>query len=233
MRNSFPPPFSSLPGVTSDRNNLFTQNAGKTTLALAVTARLNAAQYLAHPNGPPLAVYLPMDGFHMTRAQLRALPNAEEAFARRGAPWTFNAGKFLDFVKAVKNPTSRAEPVLGPSFDHALKDPVEDDISVDPAARIVVFEGLYLSLGRGLWKEVGREMDELWFLEVARDVATERVVERHVLSGVCDSREEAVARATGSDSLNADEIIRDRVEAHEVIHSMDDAKWKSVMLGDE
>lgn len=150
---------------------------------------------------------------------------------RRGAPWTFNAEKFLDFVKTLKKPST--EPVLGPSFDHALKDPVENDISVDPAARIVVIEGLYLSLGSGVWRDVGKEMDELWFVEVERDVAVNRVVERHVRSGVCPSREEAVARATGSDSLNADEIIRNRVGVDEIIYSREDAKWKEAMSEEE
>ncbi|KFY69952.1 hypothetical protein V499_09604 [Pseudogymnoascus sp. VKM F-103] len=205
--------------------------SGKTTLALAITARLNASHAASNPSSPPLAVYVPMDGFHLTRAQLSAMPNAAEAHERRGAPWTFDPQKLLDFVRAMKDPARGT--VFGPSFDHALKDPVEDDVRVDESARVVVLEGLYLSLEVGLWGEVGREMDERWFVDVEREVATGRVVERHVKSGVCASREEAVERATGSDALNAEEIIAGRGEVEEVIRSVQDEKWAGLNVEDD
>lgn len=172
-----------------------------------------------------------MDGFHLTRAQLRAMPNAAEAFERRGAPWTFDPTKLLDFVRAIKDPARGT--VLGPSFDHALKDPVEEDIRIDASARVVVIEGLYLSLGSGTWREVGAEMDERWFVDVERDVAIARVVERHVRSGVCASREEAVERATGSDALNAEEILAGRMEVDEVVTSKEDPTWRGTTIDDE
>ncbi|KFX89415.1 hypothetical protein V490_07048 [Pseudogymnoascus sp. VKM F-3557] len=202
--------------------------SGKTTLALAITERLNASHSASHPTSPPLAVYVPMDGFHLTRAELSAMPNAAEAHERRGAPWTFSPEKLLEFVRAIKDP--KRGTVFGPSFDHALKDPVEGDVRVDETAKVVVLEGLYLSLKAGVWAEVGGEMDELWFVEVDKEVATKRVVERHIRSGVCASREEAVERATGSDALNADEIIAERGEVDEVITSLEDAAWAGVNI---
>ncbi|KFZ17681.1 hypothetical protein V502_04462 [Pseudogymnoascus sp. VKM F-4520 (FW-2644)] len=205
--------------------------SGKTTLALAITARLNASHAASHPSSPLLAVYVPMDGFHLTRAQLSAMPNAAEAHERRGAPWTFDPEKLLEFVRAMKDPTRGT--VFGPSFDHALKDPVEGDVRVDEAAKVVVMEGLYLSLGAGVWGEVGREMDERWFVDVEREVATARVVERHVRSGVCASRELAVERATGSDALNAEEILAGRGEVEEVIRSLEDKAWAGLNDDDE
>ena len=39
-----------------------------------------------------------MQGFHLSRRQLNVLPSPEEAYARRGAPWTFNAGAFYQAV---------------------------------------------------------------------------------------------------------------------------------------
>ncbi|KFY31044.1 hypothetical protein V493_01448 [Pseudogymnoascus sp. VKM F-4281 (FW-2241)] len=172
-----------------------------------------------------------MDGFHLTRAQLSAMPNAAEAHERRGAPWTFDPEKLLEFVRAVKDPARGA--VFGPSFDHALKDPVEGDVRVDETARVVVLEGLYLSLTKGVWGEVGREMDERWFVDVEREVATARVVERHVRSGVCASRELAVERATGSDALNAEEILKGKGEVDEMIRSLEDEAWAGMNIEDD
>lgn len=36
-----------------------------------------------------------MDGYHLRRAQLDSMPNAKEAHARRGAPWTFDGAAFV------------------------------------------------------------------------------------------------------------------------------------------
>ena len=41
-------------------------------------------------------------GFHLTRRQLDVLPDPEEAYARRGAPWTFNAGSFFQAVLQLR-----------------------------------------------------------------------------------------------------------------------------------
>ncbi|KFY12587.1 hypothetical protein V492_03797 [Pseudogymnoascus sp. VKM F-4246] len=205
--------------------------SGKTTLAQAITARLNASHAASDPSSPPLAVYVPMDGFHLTRAQLSAMPNAAEAHERRGAHWTFDPEKLLELVRAIKDPAQGT--VFGPSFDHALKDPVEEDVRIDETAKVVVLEGLYLSLEARLWGEVGREMDERWFVDVDKKVATARVVERHIRSGVCASREEAVERATGSDALNADEILAGRGKVDEVIRSVDDVAWAGLNDDDD
>src|SRR3954451_6103059 len=58
--------------------------AGKTTLASRLAEAVNAR------TAPNTLVALGMDGFHFTKAELRQFPNAAEAFARRGAPWTFD-----------------------------------------------------------------------------------------------------------------------------------------------
>jgi pantothenate kinase len=63
--------------------------AGKTTLAAQWATHLNAA------HGVGTAVALGMDGFHLTKAQLAQFPDPVAAFARRGAPWTFDAAGFV------------------------------------------------------------------------------------------------------------------------------------------
>src|SRR5690349_15591736 len=56
--------------------------SGKTTLATRLAEAVNVR------TAPNTMLALGMDGFHFTKAALRQFPDPEEAFARRGAPWT-------------------------------------------------------------------------------------------------------------------------------------------------
>ena len=136
------------------------------------------------------------------------MPNAAEAHERRGAPWTFNVEKLHDVLTDVRKAKGN---VYAASFDHAVKDPVENDIVILPENRLVVVEGLYLSLDQHGWQNISEIFDESWFVEVERDVAVDRVIERHLKSGIANTREEADKRARGSDYLNADQIGRAHV----------------------
>lgn len=83
-----------------------------------------------------------MDGYHLTRAQLDAMPDPAAAHARRGAAFTFDGEGFLRLVRRLREPlTDRTTTIFAPSFDHALKDPREDDIPIERTHRIVVLEG--------------------------------------------------------------------------------------------
>jgi len=168
-----------------------------------------------------------MDGYHLSRAQLSAMPDPSTAHARRGAAFTFDDNSFLELVRDLRKPLlPESKTVYAPSFDHALKDPIADDIPIHPAARIVIFEGNYLSLNKGLWKEAAELMDELWLVEVDFDTARRRLVERHVKAGIAKDGEEAGRRADENDLVNAKEIIDDRLEVQEVIISREDETWK-------
>jgi pantothenate kinase len=85
-----------------------------------------------------------------------------------------------------------------PSFDHALKDPCEDDIEVSfpsdvvdpiqilPNHKIILAEGIYLLLSPtdqppespgydfSAWYQVREEWDERWFMDVDIDTAMNR-----------------------------------------------------------
>jgi len=194
--------------------------SGKTTLASTVASRLNA-----YSEG--LAAFIPMDGYHFSRAHLSAMPNAEEAHRRRGAEFTFDGESFLKLVQAIRRQTPASPAVYAPSFDHALKDPRADDIPILPTTRVLVFEGLYLSLDKSPWNEAAKLMDELWFVDVDFETAKKRLVERHVRTGVAGSVEEAEERATQSDMRNGEEIVRDRIKhIDEILSSREDENWK-------
>ncbi|MCJ1380237.1 hypothetical protein MMC17_003340 [Xylographa soralifera] len=201
--------------------------SGKTTLAAQVTIRLNALAS-ASASSAPIAAFLPMDGYHLSRAQLSALPDPATAQARRGAEFTFDGTSFLALVRLLRLPlTSSTITYYAPSFDHAVKDPVADDIAIPATARIVVFEGNYLSLNKSPWRDAAELMDELWFVEVSEERARERLVERHVRTGVAGSREEAARRAEENDLVNGREIVEGRVDGvSEVVVSWEDEDWR-------
>ncbi|KAI4212484.1 MAG: hypothetical protein LQ351_004736 [Letrouitia transgressa] len=209
--------------------------SGKTTLASLVARRLNDL-YRQHEPGcaqqAGIAAFVPLDGYHLSRAQLSALPDPTTAHARRGAAFTFDAAGFLRLVRALREPLCpESRTVHAPSFDHAVKDPVADDIAIPTSARVVVFEGNYLSLNQGLWKEAAGLMDELWFVEVEFEVARRRLVSRHVKAGIARDEEEAGRRVMENDLVNGKEIVEGRLEVQEVIQSIEDEGWRPEAQG--
>ncbi|TYL47252.1 AAA family ATPase [Marinomonas sp. IMCC 4694] len=146
-------------------------------------------------------ICLSMDGFHLSKAQLQALPNAEDAFARRGAPWTFDSEAFIARVKSIKQ-AYQQDRILWPSFDHALGDPIENDQSIHQDIKVVLIEGLYLLHQQDGWQESKALFDEQWFLDVPVEIAIERLAKRH-MSVWKFSHEQAMDRIKQSDGLNA------------------------------
>lgn len=72
-----------------------------------------------------------------------------------------------------------------PSFDHTVGDPVEGDVVIDTRkTRIIVFEGLYLQLDRDVWRDIHSLMHISIFISIDRQIAFERLVQRHVLCGL-------------------------------------------------
>ncbi|KAK3942292.1 putative uridine kinase [Diplogelasinospora grovesii] len=211
--------------------------SGKTTLSKIIVSSLNtlAAQDPSSsapppPTGGDVAVCVPMDGFHLTRAQLSAMPDPQTAHARRGAEFTFDGAAFLGLVTSLREqePLSDAKEIqtmYAPSFDHAVKDPKPNDIEIRREHRVVVFEGNYLALDKSPWKEAAALMDELWFVDVPFPLARTRLAARHVASGIVPDLDAGFRRADDNDLVNGEEIVRLRLPVHEVITSREDGKW--------
>ncbi|KAL3461885.1 kinase-related protein [Aspergillus heterothallicus] len=180
--------------------------SGKSTLAAAVTARINTVLPQSDPSRSPIAVAVPMDGFHYSRAFLASMPDPATAIHRRGAAFTFDAEGFLSLVQALAHPIETNGTIFAPSFDHATKDPVADAIAIAPESRIVLLEGNYVALNRAPWKEAAELMSELWYVDVPAAVAHHRLARRHLASGIVADEKEAWERARGTDELNAQEI---------------------------
>jgi pantothenate kinase len=172
-----------------------------------------------------------MDGYHLTRAQLSAMPDPHTAHARRGAEFTFDAAALYALVQRLRVPLAAAAAgaICAPSFDHRVKDPVADAIRIEARHRIVVLEGNYLALDRAPWRDAAKLMDEVWFVEVDFAVARRRLVKRHVEAGIAEDEEAAGRRADENDLVNGREIVEERVEVDEVVVSRED---RGLMTGD-
>ncbi|KAL7623105.1 hypothetical protein AAE478_006784 [Parahypoxylon ruwenzoriense] len=222
---------SFIPYLVSEDEQVFNEFQGKTTLSKIVTAALNTRHAALHPEAAPVAVFVPMDGYHLTRAQLSAMPDPVLAHARRGAEFTFDGASFLALIQTLRSTppssssSSSSATVYAPSFDHAVKDPKPDDIAILPGHRVVVFEGNYVCLDKEPWRAAAALMDERWFVDVDFGVARRRLVKRHVKAGIAKDEEEALKRANENDLVNGEQILKERVDVHEIVVSKEDGKW--------
>ncbi|OAA63211.1 kinase-related protein [Cordyceps fumosorosea ARSEF 2679] len=201
--------------------------SGKTTFSKMITSRLNAIAAKQAPGSPAPVAFLPMDGFHYPRSYLSAQSDAALYNARRGASFTFDASKFLAVISKLRN-APMGEEIKVPSFDHAVKDPKEDDIVIAPTQRIIVVEGNYVALNADVWREAAALFDELWFVEVDFNQARERLALRHVKAGIVTSLEDGYKRADENDLINGKEIIDNKMPIHEIIYSTEDDSWAPV-----
>ena len=171
---------------------------------------------------------MPLDGYHLTRKQLSEMPNAEEAIFRRGAAFTFDAQSYLKMVDKLRQPIeATTSTIYAPSFDHSVKDPIENDIGIPRTARVVIFEGLYVAMNREGWRDAAELMDELWAIDTSIAVAESRVAKRNFAAGISSTLEESLARTRASDMRNAREVLDERLPVQETIKSVEDESWKS------
>lgn len=194
-----------------------------------IPASTNAAAAAFPTHGTQFAATVPMDGFHLTRAQLDRFPDPKAAHQRRGSPWTFDAQGAVAMAKQLRAscfpppPAPRSSsssstpfsppPLYFPAFDHAVKDPQPDAIAVAPTTRIVILEGLYTMLDQAPWNQIPALVDLRWFIEVPLHVTKKRLARRHLESGIVKTLEEGNARVDTNDALNAilieKELVRD------------------------
>ena len=191
--------------------------SGKSTIGAQVVKRLNASAT------SPFAALLPMDGFHLPRAILDTLHNSAEAYARRGASWTFDEAGVLNLVQSLSNSRFEASDIiLAPTFDHAIKDPMEDGIRITPEISFVLLEGNYLLLDKEPWRQIAELVDDTWFVDVDPDLAKMRIAKRHIKSGIETTWEAAVRRTEGNDLLNGAEIRNTLVRPAVVVESIEE-----------
>ena len=161
--------------------------SGKTTLADTLAARFGED-----------AVVLPMDGFHLDNATLRA----RDRLHRKGAPDTFDAQGFVDLLRTVRQGGN----VPYPTFDRTADATVPDGGAIPATARIILVEGNYLLLTDDPWSQLAPLFDLTVRIDVADGTLKHRLVQRWLKHGL--PPEEAETRATENDMRNVD-YVRD------------------------
>lgn len=177
--------------------------AGKSTFAAELRDAVNAQA------GAAVAEVAPMDGFHLSNAELRIAG----ASARKGEPDTFDVAGYLAGLRRLRE-TPVGEPVPWPLYDRARHDPVPGAVLFD-RQRIAITEGNYLLLddvGTARWSAVRHCLDEVWYLDVALETLRDRLLHRHISGG--KSAESARIKVARSDLMNAELVAttRDRAD---------------------
>lgn len=185
--------------------------AGKTTLAEALTAR--AAAMFAGEGQEPVAVHVPMDGFHLSNSTLDRLGLRD----RKGAAETFDGWGFLALLRRLLVETDHT--VYAPGFDRAVDEGVTGQVAAPPSARLIVVEGNYLLLDRQPWSQVADVLAETWFCETPEAERVHRLVTRHEAGG--RAPDAALDWATTVDGGNAALVEVTRPRADLVISGTD------------
>ena len=176
--------------------------AGKTTLATTLVERINATSGSAQS---PVAVHLPMDGFHLANASLDRLGNHD----RKGSLDTFDGWGFLGLLRRVQAETDH--PVYAPSFERTVDEPIAGELEVPAGVSLVVVEGNYLLVDTAPWDQVKPLLAEAWFCVTSDTERVNRLVNRHTFFG--RDVESATAWAHNVDGVNAAVIDQTRARA--------------------
>jgi pantothenate kinase len=177
--------------------------AGKSTLARRLVAGVDERL------GAGTAAYVPMDGFHLSNAQLDRLGLR----GRKGAPETFDVDGYVHLLGRLR--AERDRPVYAPDFDRSLEEPVAAGLVVLPGTRLVVTEGNYLADDGSGWVRVRDLLDELWYVDAPLQLREQRLLHRHVRGG--RTEEEAMAFIVSSERANARRVERGRANATRVV----------------
>lgn len=180
--------------------------SGKSTIASAIADSVNSLSCGLDTGVKPKCIAISMDGYHLLQSELKEMDDPEYAFKRRGAPFTFDAAGVVKLVKVLRNscdvPKLKRSIIRAPSFDHKLKDPVLDGITVHSDINIIILEGNYLLLNIEPWSEIEKYADERWFVDVAIETARKRLATRHVEAGIEKNLADAFTRVDSNDTLN-------------------------------
>lgn len=192
--------------------------SGKSFLSSRVCETINRIM------GDNFSTVLPMDGYHIPASTLKEMAQSgkiigdpdstsgrstsfEDLIKRRGAPWTYDAKKFVADITSAKAEGEGSFPF----YCRKIGDPVPDQIKVTKLHRIVLCEGIYLNAFEDPeWKLLQEIWDDKWYLDIPHQVLKERLVNRH-LENWCplkvqlfgEGREGAAKKAESNDMKNA------------------------------
>ena len=167
---------------------------GKSTLAIRLVEDLRAMNWPAR--------HCPMDGFHLTNAQL------EDSGLRsvKGRRDTFDG---TGFAKAVGRLGTSAA-FWWPLYCRVRHEPVPEGVRIEGTEAVYAVEGNYVLLDMPPWRTAAKRLDLRIFIDNKDAVLHDRLVKRHLRGG--SSRQEALDKIARSDLPNAGEIRRRRLK---------------------
>lgn len=171
--------------------------AGKTTLAAALSARLNAA-------APGSAVAVGLDGFHLDDAVLEA----RGWRPRKGAPHTFDAAGFAHLLGRL---AAEEEEVVAPVFDRSLEISRAGALTIPRTAKRIIVEGNYLLLRDAPWAAMAAHYTLTVSVQATAETLRARILGRWREAGLSDA--EAAARWDGNDGPNARLVLENATPA--------------------
>ncbi len=167
--------------------------SGKSTLAEDLTARLNA--------GPtPLAMVLPMDGYHYD--DLYLVPAGLRP--RKGAPQTFDVGGLYHTLQRLRA-RDEAE-VAVPVFDRKIEIARAGARLIPADIPVIVVEGNWLLLNQPPWDRLHPLFDLTVLVEVPEPVLRARLRQRWEGFGLTEA--EIIAKLEENDLPNG-RLVRD------------------------
>ena len=159
------------------------------------TGKSTFARRLVDALGREQSVIVPMDGFHLATEIIDGTALRD----RKGAIDTFDVGGYVSLLGRLR---TRDEPVVyAPSYRRGLEEPIAASVAVSREIAFVITEGNYLLSREPGWHGIRSLVDEIWFLDTARELRVARLIERHIAFGM--TRETATAWAIGPDEANA------------------------------
>jgi pantothenate kinase len=215
--------------------------SGKSTVAKAVASAINH-DASSSAGQEDVAVVLPMDGYHISKANLKIMARDkgttyEALMARRGAPWTFDHEQLIqDLTKAaILFKEERDDDDGGarlkqefefPTYSRDISDPVPGGVCLKAHHKIFICEGNYLlALEDEHWKPLESLWDEGWLVVAPSSVQLERLIHRHLLTWTDEKTKlwgpgqegGALARAQANDLKNAEWISQTSTQHANVI----------------
>lgn len=155
------------------------------------------AERLAGALGPRLAVYVPMDGFHLSNEIL----DRSGARARKGAIDTFDDGGYAALLERLRHQEATEGTIFAPEFRRDVEEAIGSALPVDSDIPLVITEGNYLLQDTGHWRRARAWMDQVWYLRLDQPVRQARLAARHESYGWAAA--EARKRTLDSDERNA------------------------------
>lgn len=183
--------------------------AGKTTLVEALIRELNADT--PAPEHQRYA-HVPMDGFHLSDAELTRL----ELLERKGAPETFDVYGYAAMLARLR--TDREHVAYAPGFERRLEQPIAGVVPVFPGVETILTEGNYLLLDKPGWHLVQEQCTEIWYCDQDDALRIQRLTERHIRFGKTPAA--AAAWVRDVDERNA-ELIRACKDRADLIINLD------------